>query len=454
MAKLALVGGKPLFEVERQGAPKEEYFKWPIITKEDEDAVIDIVRRNKFSGTDITIKFQDEFAKWQGRKYALAFTNGTMSITAAMFAVGLGVGDEIICPTKTYWGSVSQAINFGASAVFCNIDEHLSMDPDDLERCITPKTKAIMVVHYLGYPCDMDRIMEIANKHNLYVIEDCSHSHGTLYKGRKVGTFGHIAAMSMMSMKTFAAGELGMFVTDDRKLYERAIAFGHYERNNDKFIIECDDLKDYFHIGIGGCKGRANQVSSALALGQLKYYDERTAEIRKAMNYFFDLIEDLPGLTPLRTNEAEGSTMGGFYCPVAVYDRTKLGGLSSKRFCQAVTAEFNKCFTCWEGVNFCLHTHKFFKTFNLMNTEKPSRIAFSDRDVRLDDDKCTPSEYIECVSVPRFIKYNKEWIERYAEVYKKVCDNYLELLEGDIDKTSGGRWHGAENAEEQQKKKN
>ena len=88
-----------------------------------------------------------------------------------------------------------------------------------------------------------------------------------------------------------------------------------------------------------------------------------------------------------------------------------------------------------------------------MNTEKPSRIAFSDRDVRLDDDKCAPSEYIECVSVPRFIKFNKEWIEKYAEVYKKVCDNYQDLLEGDEDKTSGGRWHGTENAEDQQKKK-
>ena len=248
--KLAIHGGKPAIDFK---AP-DELFTWPILTKEDEDAALDVIRRNAFSGTEISIKFENEFAEWIGSKYAITFTNGTMSIMAAMYAIGLGVGDEIICPTKTYWGSVSQAANFGASAVFCNINDMLSMDPDDLERCITPKTKAIVVVHYLGYPCDMDRIMEIANKHNLYVIEDCSHSHGSMYKGKKVGTFGHIAAMSMMSMKTFAAGELGMFVTDDRKLYERAIAYGHYERNNDKFIIESEDLKDYFHIGVGGAK--------------------------------------------------------------------------------------------------------------------------------------------------------------------------------------------------------
>ena len=168
MEKLALLGGEPVLK----GYPSKELFAWPIITQEDEDAALDVIRNNKFSGTDITEKFQDEFAAWQGTKYALAFCNGTAALTAAMFAVGLGMGDEIICTTKTYWASVTQASNFGASAVFCNIDENLSMDPDDLERCITPKTKAIMVVHYFAYPCDMDRIMEIANKHNLYVIED------------------------------------------------------------------------------------------------------------------------------------------------------------------------------------------------------------------------------------------------------------------------------------------
>ena len=239
--KLALYGGPKAIETP---AP-EEMFRWPIMTKEDEDAALDVIRRNAFSGVEITEKFQDEFAKWQGRKYAICYTNGTMSISAAMFAIGLGVGDEIICPTKTYWGSVSQAINFGASAVFCNIDNNLSIDPDDLERCITPKTKAIVVVHYFGYPCDMDRIMAIAKKHNVKVIEDVSHAQGGLYKGKKVGTFGDVAAMSLMSMKSFAAGELGILVTDDREIYERAMAYGHYERNNSKYIQEIDYLKPY-----------------------------------------------------------------------------------------------------------------------------------------------------------------------------------------------------------------
>ena len=436
--KLAINGAPRTIDA----APPESLFKWPILTEEDEAAVLEVVRRNKFSGTDITEQFQREFAEWQGRKYAIAYCNGTMSLTSAMFAIGLGMGDEIICPTKTYWGSVSQAINFGATAVFCNINEMLSMDPADIERCITPKTKAIMVVHYFGYPADMDPIMEIARRHNLYVIEDVSHAQGGLYKGRKVGTFGDIAAMSLMSGKSFAAGELGVLVTDDRKLYERAMAFAHYERNNANYITESEDLKDYYHIALGGAKGRANQLCSALARGQLKYYDERCAEIRRAMNYFWDLLDGLPGIRAIRVDESTGSNMAGWYCPHGAYHPEELHGLSVNKFCEAVRAEIGNI--CWPGGNFCLHTHKFFKTFDLYNVGKPSRIAYSDRDARLDDDLCKPSEEMWCFSVPWFKHYDKEWIERYAAGFRKVVENHMEIVD-DAERAQGGRWHGTSN---------
>ena len=449
MKKLALLGGEALI---KEHAP-EQLFKWPILTDEDRAAAMDVIENNKFSGIDITLKFQEEFAAWQGRRYALAFTNGTMSLSAAMFSIGLGAGDEIICPTKTYWASVSQAQTFGATVVFCNINEMLSLDPDDLERCITPKTKAIVAVHYVGYPCDMDRIMAIADKHGIPVIEDCSHAHGSLYKGRKVGTFGKVAAMSMMSGKSFAAGEMGMLVTDDVEVYERAIAYGHYERNNSQYITETDYLKDFYHIPLGGVKGRVNQLCSALGRGQLKYYDERTAEIRRAMNYFFDLIEDIPGFAPVRVDESTGSTMGGFYYPLCAYHPEAFGGLSAKRFAEAVRAEFGGAFSSWEGGNYCLHTHPYFKNYDFFNLGKPSRIAFSDRDAREDDKYLAPSEERSCFSVPWFKHFDKEWIEKYAEVFRKVAENYEELLEGDDDKEQGGRWHGQEN-EDVQKKRN
>ena len=435
MKKLALLGGEPLFTQDR--APKD-LFKWPILTQEDIDAATEVIVNNKFSGTDITIQFQDEFAEWQGRKYALAFTNGTMSLTAAMFAIGLSEGDEIICPTKTYWASISQAAYFGAKVVFCNIKDNLNMDPDDLERCITPKTKAIMVVHYFGYPCDMDKIMKIANRHNLYVVEDVSHAQGSLYKGKKVGNFGHIAAMSMMSQKAFAAGEMGMLVTDDRKLYERAIAFGHYERNNEKFIEESEELKDYFHIALGGVKGRVNQLCAALGRGQLKHYDERCAEIRRAMNYFYDCLEGLPGIKPHRIDESDGSHMGGYYSPQLLYFPEELGGLSSSRFAAAVTAELNGAGGCRAGANYCLHTHKYFKTFDPHHST-------TQKDYIADDASLDISLKKECISVPWFKNLNKEWIDRYVQVYKKVVENYQELLEEDLNKNKiEGIWYGSD----------
>lgn len=439
MSKLALLGGTPVMEKLKD----TDLFKWPIITKEDEDAILDVVRRNAFSGTDVTLKFQEEFANWLGVKHALAFCNGTMSLTAAMFAVGLGNGDEIICPTKTYWASITSAFNFGATPVFCNINENLVIDPDDIERCISPKTKAIMVVHYFAYPCDMDRIMEIANKHNLYVIEDVSHAQGGMYKGKKLGTFGHVSAMSLMSMKAFAAGEMGMLVTDDKKMYERALAYAHYERNNATNITESEDLKNSFGIALGGCKGRVNQVSSAMGRVQLKYYDKRCEEIRKAMNYFWDLLDGLPGIHPIRVDESTGSSMGGWYSPHGYYKAEELGGLSVKRFCEAVRAEGVEY--CWEGGNNCLHTHNLFKNLDLYHTGKPTRIAFSDRDVRELDNACEKSENVDCFEVPWFKFFDKERIEKHALCYRKVVENYRELLENDKKEKQGGRWFGFNN---------
>jgi len=441
MEKLALLGGTPAIT---EPAPVE-CFKWPILTEEDFDAAMDVVRNNKFSATDITSQFEKEFAAWLGLDYAVAVCNGTMSLAAAMFAIALGAGDEIICTTKTYWASITPALNFCASPVFCNITEDLVMDPTDLERCITPRTKAIMVVHYLGHPCDMDSIMEIARKHNLLVIEDVSHAQGGLYKGKRLGTFGDVAAMSLMSGKSFAAGELGILVTNNRKMYERALAYCRHEMNNPNFITEAEELKDYSYLVLGGSKGRPNQVCTAIARVQLKYYDERCAEIRKAMNCFFDKLEGIKGLRPIRVDESTGSNMAGWYTPHLTYYPEQLGGLPSHKFAEAVRAEG---VVCWEGANRLLHMHNIMKTFDLYHHGKPTRIAFNDRDVREDDKYLTPSETIYTISAPWFVRYSEEavaWMDKCAAAIRKVAENYEQLLDQDTERAQGGRWFGTTN---------
>lgn len=434
MEQLALKGGPKAIDF----CPPKELFHWPIITSEDEEAVLDVLRKNTMSGTDITEQFEREFAQWQQRKYAVAYCNGTLSLQAAMFASGLGAGDEIICPSKTYWASCIQAVNFGASVVFADIEEEtLCLDPEDLERCIGPNTKVIMVVHYLSSPAKIDRIMEIARKHNIKVIEDVSHAQGGYYKGQKLGTFGDIAAMSLMSGKSFAAGEMGILVTDDRECYERAMAYSHYERNNQNYIRETEYLKKYYHMPLGGMKGRVNQMSAAQARVQLKYYDERCAEIRKAMNYFLDLIEGVPGIRTVRANEKEGSNNAGFYASHARYLSAELGGLPLSLFCQALRAEG---VAVHPGANLPLHSHPYFRDFDLMRLGKPSRIAFSQRDVRELDGALKVTEKIELFSLPWFKKFLPEYIEKYAEAIKKIVRDVGQLEGLQTGGSESGRW--------------
>ena len=418
-----------------------DIFTWPIITKEDEDAVLDVLRRGAMSGTDITKKFEEEFARWNGLKYALGFNNGTSALQTAMFGCKAGGGDEIICPSVTYWASILQVFSLGATVVFADIDpETLCINPEDIEHRITDRTKAIMVVHYIGHPADMDQIMEIARKHKLKVIEDVSHAQGGLYKGRKLGTIGDVGAMSLMSGKSLVAGEAGMLVTNDLEIYERGIAFAHYERFGDN--IQTEDLKPYKYLPMGGYKYRMNQLSAVVGRAQLKYYDERCEEIRKAMNYFWDLLEGVPGIRPHRVKEGSGSNMAGWYCPHGLYRTEELEGLSVTRFTEAVRAEGVS--DCYPGCNAALHTHPMFKTCDIYGHGKPTRIANSNKDVRLFDRDLKISEGIgaKIYFIPWFKHYRPEIIKQYADAFRKVAENYRLLLEDDRgNPESLGVWH-------------
>jgi dTDP-4-amino-4,6-dideoxygalactose transaminase len=425
-SKLAILGGEKAIKTD-----PGNMFTWPIITHEDEEAVLEVLRRGAMSNTDVTKKFEQEFAAWQGTKYALGFCNGTSALQAAMFACNIGAGDELICPSVTYWASAIQVFSLSGTVVFADVDpKSLCIDPKDIEKRITDRTKAIMVVHYLGHPADMDSIMEIAKKHNLKVIEDVSHAQGGLYKGRKLGTFGDVAAMSLMSGKSFATGEAGIMVTNNIEIYERAIAFGHYDRYHEN-SIETDYLKPYAGLPLGGYKYRMHQLSSAVGRVQLKYYDARTEEIRKAMNYFWDLLEGVPGLRAHRPAKDSGSNMAGWYAARGIYVEEELGGLSVSRFAEAVRAEgFGGCYP---GCNLPLHTHPLFKTCDVYGHGKPTRIAHSTHDVREFDKDLPVSEKFGFMTyvIPWFKHYTPAIIEEYANAFRKVAENYKELLDGD-----------------------
>ncbi len=435
-AKLALFGG-PRAVTQDPG----DMFDWPIITGEDEEAVLDVLRRRAMSGLDVTEQFEREFAAWQGTRYALGYSTGTAALQAAMYACGVGVGDEIVCQSLTYWASALQCFSLGATVVFAEVNPRtLCLDPADLEKRISPRTKAIMVVHYLGYPADMDAIMEIANRRGVKVIEDVSHAQGGLYKGRKLGTFGAVSAMSLMSGKSLAVGEAGMLVTDERALYERAISLGHYERFGES--IQSPDLRPFIGLPLGGYKYRMHQMSSAVGRVQLRHYDERMAEIDRAMNYFWDRLEGTPGLVPHRPPKGSGSTMGGWYAAHGIYEPEALGGLSASRYCEAVRAEGAEMAA--PGCNRPLHLHALFNDCDVYGHGRPTRIAHSDRDVRQRAGSLPVTERMpgRIVWIPWFKHYRPEVIDQYVEAYRKPARAFRELLPGDTgDPASVGGWH-------------
>jgi dTDP-4-amino-4,6-dideoxygalactose transaminase len=338
-----------------------------------------------------------------------------------MWACGVGAGDEIIGPSLTYWASVLPAFCLGATIDFAEVEAHtLCIDPNDIERRINERTKAIVVVHYCGYPCDMDPIMQIAEKHRVKVIEDVSHAHGGRYKGRLVGTIGHIGAMSVMSGKALPVGEGGFLITHDRFLYEKAVAWGHYERTGTE--LHDPSLAPFAGLPWGAHKYRMHQLSSAVGRVQLRRYQARMDEILKSMNYWWDLLEGVPGIIAHRPPKDSGSHNGGWYAPHGLYDKDALGGLSVHRFAEAVNAEGG---ICHPGANMLLHLHPLLNDADIYGHGKPTRIANTDRDLRQGPGSLPVTESMpeRCYGIPWFKHYRPEIIEQYALAYRKVAEN-------------------------------
>ena len=423
MSKLAILGGEKIAT-----SSIAANVKWPIVNKAMEDGVLSVLRDGNMSGTNITKKFEAEFAKWQGSKYALAHSSGTASLQAAFFGVGLGHGDEIICPSITYWASVLPAMSLGATVVYADIDPvTLCLDPADFEKRITPRTKAVVVVHYCAYPAPMDEIMAIARKHNIKVIEDVSHAQGALYKGKMVGTIGDVGAMSLMSGKSFAIGEGGILVTDNQEIYERAILWGHYERGGD---ITLPGLAEYKGLPCGGYKYRMHQLSSVVGLEQLKKYDSECAVIDKAMKYFWDGLKDLP-LDSHQPADAN-STKGGWYACKGIYNAEAFDGLSLKYFIDAVAAEGGQYFAA--GCNAALHTHGLFHTMDVYGDGKPTNTANNPDAGAINKEGDFPVAENICnsaFSIPWFKHFDRLLIDEQIAAVRKVCENYKDLLASD-----------------------
>ena len=202
---------------------------WPSFTQSEADAVSQVLLSNQvnyWTGQECR-QFEQEFADWSDSEYAIALGNGTLALDVALQALGIGAGDEVIVTPRTFIASISAVVNAGATPVFADVDEATgNINPKSIESVLTDKTKGIVCVHLAGWPCEMDGIMALADQHNLYVIEDCAQAHGARYKGRSVGSIGHVGAWSFCQDKIMTTGgEGGMVTTNDEQLWRKMWAY-------------------------------------------------------------------------------------------------------------------------------------------------------------------------------------------------------------------------------------
>jgi perosamine synthetase len=218
----AILGGRAAITLDQREANR-----WPIITAEDEAAVLDVLRSGDLTSNPVTRALEQDYREYFGVRHALSHCNGTVALLAAFFAIGLRPGDEVIVPSATWWSSVLPMMWLGAVPVFAEGEhERGGLDPLDVRQRITSRTRAMVIVHLWGMPSRITELLAIAREFGLTVIEDASHAHGAIWRGRKCGTLGDVAVFSLQGHKLAPAGEGGMLLTDRDDVIERASLLG------------------------------------------------------------------------------------------------------------------------------------------------------------------------------------------------------------------------------------
>lgn len=246
-----------------------------------------------------------EFAKKTESQYALAVTSCTAALITSLVACGVGPGDEVLITGYTFFASCAAIVAANAIPVICEIDKTLTIDPDDIEKKITPSTKAILAVHMRGVPCDMDRIMAIAKKHDLKVIEDCAQAVGGTYKGKYLGTIGDCGCFSFQYHKTITAGEGGMILTSDERLYDRCMGF-----HDTAACWRPDRFAEQRYEGelFVGVNYRMSELIGAVMLAQFGKLDMLLSLMRRNQKIIIDGIKDTKGIKVRPRYDDEGDT--------------------------------------------------------------------------------------------------------------------------------------------------
>ncbi|MDZ7265109.1 MAG: DegT/DnrJ/EryC1/StrS family aminotransferase, partial [candidate division KSB1 bacterium] len=262
------------------------------------EAATRVMRSKWLTMGDVTRQFEERFCEQLGVRNALAVSNGTTALHLANVVLGLGPGDEVIVPSLTFVATVNSILYTGATPVFADVSgpNDLNISPADIEKKITSRTKAIMVVHYAGYPCDMPRIMEIARRHNLYVIEDAAHAPGASIAGQSVGMFGDCGCFSFFSNKNMATGEGGMLVTRRDDLAARIKLL----RSHGMTSLTLDRYKGHsfsYDVVALGYNYRVTEICSAIGLVQLEKLTANNQRRAELVAYYRSALAEVSDIT-------------------------------------------------------------------------------------------------------------------------------------------------------------
>lgn len=280
----AILGGLPSVTLNHEPSNK-----WPLLTDDDENAVLKIIRDGNISTHQVIRELENAYAEFTGQSYSLAHNNGTSALLAAFHSIGLQPGDEVLVPSATFWASILPMFWVGAVPVFCESEEErMGIDPIDMEKKITSKTRAIVVVHLWGLPSKITEIFDVAKRHNLKIIEDASHAHGAYWKDRPCGSLGDVSVFSLQGDKLAPAGEGGIFLCNNYEYYEKTVCLGDITR-----IIELQTPSQRFAATSFGIKTRISPLSAAIGYNQLKHLKDHNKMRGQNIKYLSNKLEKL-----------------------------------------------------------------------------------------------------------------------------------------------------------------
>lgn len=283
----------------------------PQVGEEEVAAVREVLLSGRYMSGPKVKEFEQRFADYVGVEHVVAVNSGTAALHAALMAIGVGPGDEVIVPALTFFSTATAVIHQNAVPVFSDISlDNFCMDPEDFERCITPRTKAVIPVHYFGHATEMDAINKIAERHSVAVIEDCAQAHGTLYKGQQVGSIGDLGVFSFMATKHMTTGEGGAITTDNAEWAETMRLFrSHGLRGRDDHVIL-------------GYNYRMTEIAAAMGIVQLGKLDQLNEARIQNSEYLIEHLDDILWLTLPRVPRYVKHTY--FWCHILV-DEDALG---------------------------------------------------------------------------------------------------------------------------------